>query len=107
MQKKEYLNEEQYQKNKKKLITISIVILIVGVLIGCSIIAIGLVKQSKINEKYSADSKAARLEKLNEEKAELTGKLKNEKKNVINAKAEIENKIKPVEEQIVNLQREK
>lgn len=44
MNKKEYLSEEEYQKNKKKITKIALIILIVGVLIGGSLIATGIIK---------------------------------------------------------------
>ena len=55
--KKEYLNEENYERGKKKLKTIALVILIVGILIGGSLIVTGLVKQGQTNSQYSEESK--------------------------------------------------
>lgn len=43
MNKNEYLNEENYQKTKKKLTVIALIVLIAGVVIGVSIIATGVV----------------------------------------------------------------
>lgn len=43
MNQKEYLNEEKYQQGKKKLLKISLIVLIVGVLIGLSLIITGTV----------------------------------------------------------------
>ena len=62
MEKKELLNEENYEKTKKKIITISLIILIVALLIGGSLIALGIIKTSiskkdaeKVNqERYDA-----------------------------------------------------
>lgn len=104
--KKEFLTEENYQKGKKKLKTIALVILIVGILIGGSLITIGLIKQSKINSQYSEESKAIKLEQLETEKQKLAEELETEKQNLIASKTTLENKIKPVEDQIKSLERE-
>lgn len=45
-----YLSEENYQKIKKKLLRISLVILIIGSLIGFSLIGIGLIKTNEIKK---------------------------------------------------------
>ena len=58
MEKKKFLNEEDYQRNKKKITKIAIVILIAGILIGGSLIVTGLIKQNETNSQYSEDSKA-------------------------------------------------
>ncbi|MGN1312121.1 MAG: hypothetical protein ACI4U4_03815 [Bacilli bacterium] len=95
MEKKEYLNEEQYQKNKKKVTTIALIVLVVGILIGGSLIAIGIIKQSKINSKYSEDSKIS-----------LSEQIEIEKQSLIQTKTELEEKIKPTEDEIKKLKRE-
>ena len=48
----EYLNEERFQKNKKKLILVAFLILVIGLSIGGGLIATGLVKynQLKLND---------------------------------------------------------
>lgn len=50
MEKKEYLNEERYQRNKKKLQTIAMCILIIGILIGGCIIATGAIKTNEVKK---------------------------------------------------------
>ena len=45
-----YLNEEKYQQGKKKLIKISKIILILGLLIGISLIVVGIVKYNNVRE---------------------------------------------------------
>lgn len=45
--KKEYLNEESYQQAKKKIIKISLIVLIIGVLIGTTLIICGNVMAQK------------------------------------------------------------
>ena len=72
MKKKEYLSEKEYQKNKKKIIIISIVILIIGIALGGSIIGMGVVKQNKINNTYSSDNKKELTDELAKEKEKLT-----------------------------------
>ena len=94
MKKKEYLSEKEYQKNKKKIIIISIVILIIGIALGGSIIGMGVVKQNKINNTYSSDNKKELNSELAKEKEKLT----------INKKL-LEDQIKPVEEEIKALER--
>lgn len=81
MENKEYLKEENYQKTKKKLITIALAILLIGILAGGSLIAVGLIKQSKINSKYSQDNKTS-----------ISNQLQTEKQNLINKKTELEAK---------------
>ena len=81
MNKKEYLTEENYQKTKGKISKIAVIVLIIGILIGGSIITMGIFKQSKINHKYS---------KENQEK--VSKELENEKKNLMAKKSELEAK---------------
>ena len=87
--KKEFLTEENYERGKKKIKTIALIILIVGVLIGGSLIVTGLMKQGKINSQYSEDNKT-----------NLSQQLETEKQNLISKKTELETKIEPVETQI-------
>lgn len=106
MEKKEYLTEENYQRGKKKIITIAVIILIVGILIGGSLITVGLVKQSKINSKYSEEAKLIKEKQLKDEKQILNEEFEIEKQKLLANKTTLENKIKPVEEQIKKLERE-
>ena len=48
-----YLNEEKYQETKKKLITLSIIIFVVGLILGLSLIIIGAVKSSNYKNSIS------------------------------------------------------
>ena len=50
MEKKELLNEERYQKNKKKLKTVSLCVLIIGLLIGGGLIVTGVVKTNEVKK---------------------------------------------------------
>lgn len=95
MNQKEYLNEEDYLKGKKKIKRIALVILLIGIAIGGGIIAIGLNKQNEINQKYSSDSKS-----------KLMKDAETEKENLIKIKEELEAKIKPTKDEIKKLQRE-
>ena len=91
----EYLSEEKYKNSKKKIVTISIIILIIGLLIGGSLISIGLMKQSKINNKYSEKNKLNVQNKLNTEKQKL-----------IESVSKLEAKVEPIENEIKKLDRE-
>lgn len=88
MEKKELLNEENYQKSKKKITRIALIILIVALLIGGGLIALGIIKTNTskketelINqERYEAAYKETeeqklaneiRLNEIEEEKASL------------------------------------
>lgn len=50
MNNKEFLNEENYQTGKKKIITLALIILICGILLGGTLITIGIIKSSKIGK---------------------------------------------------------
>lgn len=74
-EKKEYLNEEQFQKNKKKIIKTSLIVLIIGVLIGSVLIAVGVVKSKnhkrilpeinlEVDEETKEEQKANREEQI-------------------------------------------
>ncbi len=95
MENKEYLSEERYQKNKKRIVVGAIIVLIIGLLLGGSLIAIGLSKQNRVNSNYSEANKES-----------LSNKLEIEKQNLISNKEKLEEKIKPVEDEIKSLERE-
>ena len=77
MEKKELLNEEMYEKAKKKITIISLIVLIIALLVGGSLIALGIIKTStskkdaeKINqERYNASEQ--RLKEIASEKESL------------------------------------
>lgn len=77
MENKEYLNEENYQKAKKKITRISLIILIVGLVIGGGLIAIGAVKQSnaKKESEERVEKAKERLSEIKTEKEELNAKI--------------------------------
>lgn len=95
VEKKEYLNEENYQNGKKKLIRIALIILIVGLLLGGSIIVIGISKQARVYSEHS-----------DEHIVDLSGLLEVERQNIIATRTVLEAKIEPIEKQIKDLQRE-
>lgn len=74
MDNKKFLNEERYQKNKKKVVVAAIMVLIVGILVGGSLIATGLKKQNDVNSNYSEENKQSLQEKINQEKQKLETK---------------------------------
>lgn len=96
MKENKYLNEENYQKTKKKIMITALVVLVIGLLIGGSLIFIGLKKQNVVNSNYSEKTKA-----------NLDKQLVTEKGNLVNSKNELENKIKPVQDEIKSLERAK
>lgn len=77
MEKKELLNEENYEKTKKKITAISLIVLIVALLIGSTLIALGIIKTNtskkdaeKANqERYNASEQ--RLKEIASEKESL------------------------------------
>lgn len=68
MKKRDYLNEESYVKTKKELIICSVIVLLIGILFGSSLIAIGLFKKSKVDANYSEANKESLSKKLEIEK---------------------------------------
>lgn len=99
-EKKEFLTEENYERGKKKLKMIAIIVLVMGLLAGGSLITAGILKQSKTNSNYSEETikklqNDIEVEKVNLEtkKTELEGKkdeaLRVEKQNLENKKQEL------------------
>lgn len=87
--KKEFLTEEKYEKGKKKIKTIALTIIIAGLLIGGSLIAFGLTR-----------STSSKIDNVKQQ-------LEEEKQSLIAKKTELESKIKPVQDEITSLMREK
>lgn len=94
--KEELLNEQKYQSNKKKISVVALLVLIIGILSGGILISLGIIKSNKINSKYSVPYKDNLMEQ-----AEI------EKQNLYDEKYKIEEKIKPVEDEIKKLSRVK
>ena len=107
MEKKEILTEENYLKGKKKIKSIALIILAIGLLLGGSLIIMGIVKQNAVNEKYSEKNKTKELQQLESEKQQLSNQVEEEKQNLIKSKEDLEAKIKPIEDEIKSLQRVK
>ena len=61
----EYLNEEEYQKNQKRISKFAIVLLVIGLIIGGALITLGIIN---IKKSFS-----------NEKELELTSQLEKEK----------------------------
>ena len=107
MQKEKLLNEEKYQETKKKITKLSIIVLIVGLLLGCSLILTGIIKQSKINDQYSEENKLKIKSELEKEKVEIEKNIEEEKEKIIKSQAQLEEQIKPVRDEIKKLERVK
>ena len=71
--KKEYLSEENYQNTKQKMTKVSLIILILGLVIGSCLIVGGIISQSNVK-------------KTNEERYNEAVKLVQEKKDNDNAR---------------------
>ena len=107
MERKEILTEDNYLKGKKKIKSIALIILAIGLLLGGSLIIMGIVKQNAVNEKYSEKNKTKELQQLESEKQQLSNQVEEEKQNLIKSKEDLEAKIKPIEDEIKSLQRVK
>ena len=81
MNNNEYLNEEKYQRTKKKINNVARIVLLIGILIGASLIIKGVNYQNEINAKYSDESKLS-----------ITEQIENEKQNLETKKTELEQK---------------
>ncbi len=95
MEKNKYLNEEKYEKTKKKICLISIIVLIIGFLLGGGLIAAGIINQNKINNEYSEENRAS-----------IAAELEAEKQNLLELREKLEKEIEPVQEEIKQLERE-
>lgn len=98
MEEKKYLNEDRYQKTKKKIVIGSIVILVLSLIIGGSLITVGVIKQTggstekKLAElKTSINTEEENLESLKDELEEdIATSLATEKEKLEEAKEELE-----------------
>lgn len=75
MRNSKYLSEENYQRSQKKISRTAWIVLLIGLLVGGSLIAMGVKKQSEINHKYSDENKEELLEQIAAEKEELEAKI--------------------------------
>lgn len=67
-EKKEFLTEENYERGKKKIMRIALIIFIVGILLGGSLIAIGIIKTNEV--KKHNEQVAQQVEQNNQTKTE-------------------------------------
>lgn len=86
MEKKEYLNEENYQKTKNKISVIGKVVLTILWTVGLGLIGAGIFNIIKYNDKDALKQEEAKLIKIQEE---------------------LEQKVNPIEEEIKKLNRDK
>lgn len=74
MENNKYLNEENYQRSKKKVVSIAIIILVLGILIGGGLIGFGISKSSSIKAPSTQDI-AKEKESIQSKKDELNNEL--------------------------------
>lgn len=65
-----YLNEERYQRGKKKLVLISLIILILGIILGSGLILMGIEKKNVVKMESQT-----RLTEIEKEKSELNAQI--------------------------------
>lgn len=65
-----YLNEERYQRGKKKLVLISLIILILGIILGSGLILMGIEKKNEVKTESQT-----RLTEIEKEKSELNDQI--------------------------------
>lgn len=91
MKNNEYLSEEKYAKSKGKIKKILVIIFLIGLSIGGGLIVTGLTKQGILFPSYLKNIKNS---------------LEAEKKLLVGYGTELEKKIKPIEDEIKELERE-
>ena len=69
--KKELLNEQNYQNVKGKISKVAVIVLVVGVLLGISLILTGIVKNSSASSRFSEENKAAVASDIEKERQKL------------------------------------
>lgn len=76
--RKEFLTEENYERGKKKVVKIALIVLILGLLIGGSLIATGIIKSSQVETTTSSarskETIQTEIDALNSELATLEAK---------------------------------
>lgn len=80
-----YLNEQKYQKSKKKLSTIALIIFLASLALGIFLISIGLEKKKKNDTKYSEENIQNQIDEINK-------KIEKEEKTLKDKKNELEDK---------------
>ena len=71
----EYLNEERYQRSKRRIIALSLLILIIGLFLGGTIIYKGINKYKETDSKYSENSRENIINQLALEKQKLESRI--------------------------------
>ncbi len=87
MEQKEYLSEESYLKIKKKITIISLVILIIGILLGGLLIATGAIKQRNGKEENVENN--SQVEEKLRTKEEIQADINNTQSQIDNIESEI------------------
>ena len=82
MKNSQYLNEEKFQKTKRKISKIALIIFMIGCLIGGSLIFVGINKNKEVELKFSEDKKIELSNQIQEKKTELSNQIQNEKENL-------------------------
>lgn len=110
--KSEFLNEENYQKGKKKIIAVAVIVLVLGLLLGGSLIATGIIKSSKAETKKenprTKEVVQAEIDEINNELATLKSKKHEEfvNNNFSEQYYKLENEISKKEDKISDLETE-
>ncbi|MDY6465315.1 MAG: hypothetical protein SPK65_01870 [Succinivibrio dextrinosolvens] len=109
MENSKYLNEERHSSVKKKLIKASLLVLIIGIVIGIALIITGIIKSNVAkNEIRSTTEIQADIDSAEAEKTALNASQSQEfSENGLSAKYyELSSKIQQKQEQIANLKTE-
>ena len=110
--KKEFLTEENYERGKKKVTTIAIIVLVLGLLIGGSLIATGIIKSSQVktvsSTERSKETIQSEINSLNSELATLKAQENQEfQKNGFSEEYyRLENEIETKESKVTSLEME-
>ena len=114
MEQKEYLSEENYEKSKKKIVKLAIIILVLGIVVGGFLITIGIIKSTKVDKEDSNSTRTAEIiekeaDELRNEKASLEAKQSAEfKENGFSEEYyRLDNEISSKQRKILELQTEK
>ena len=76
MENKELLSEEKYRNTKSKISLVAVAIIGIGILIGGSLITMGIMKNMEVNKRYSEENIALVEKQIEEEKANLEARRK-------------------------------
>lgn len=96
MENKKYLTEENYEKGKKTILKIAITILVIGIVIGISLIVAGILKINSTSENSSNNTTITTIEEDAMTEEEIDLKI-----------AEIDNQINEINQNLNSLKAEK